>query len=143
MNCPQTPAPPPSAGTVRVSEVLVVAGGRAAPGPERVGGGFGSFAFTGSPDVYLTYRIAGALERSDSTPGRALVRFTSLEVQVHPPMLATTYAVSGGDVLTLACSSGEPGAVPVPCGAPIGRSWRVERAGDHRDDVVTAQLDLP
>ncbi|MET1059420.1 MAG: hypothetical protein ABWX84_07470 [Nocardioides sp.] len=138
-----TLAPPPSAGAVQVTDVLVVAGDRIAPGPERLRRGRGSFTFTGTHDVYLTYRVAGAVERSDSAPGRALARFTSLDVDVTPPMLATTYAVSGGDVLALACSPGEPGAVPVPCGAPSGDGWQVEREGDDRDDVVIAQLDLP
>ena len=136
-------APPPSVGALRVTDVVVLAGGRAAPGPDRLRRGRGSFAFTGSEDVYLSYRVQGAVERSDSAPGRALARLTSLEAQVTPGMVATTHAVRGGRVLALACASRDPGAVPVPCGAPAGRGWRVERAGAARDDVVIAQLDLP
>ena len=86
----------------------------------------------------------GAVERSGSVPGRALATVTALDVDMIPPLVATTYAVSGGDVLALACAPDEPDdAVPAPCGAPAGRGWRVERAGNDRNDVVIAQLDLP
>ena len=134
---------PPSVGPVRVTHVRVVAGGREVPGAETLRRGRGSYAFTGSEDVFLSYRVPDAVERSDSVRGRALAPFTSLVVRVSPRMVATTYAVGGGEVLALACARPEPGSVPVPCGAPAGRGWQVERAGDDRRDVVIAQLDLP
>jgi len=133
----------PGARPPRVRDVLVVAGGREAPGPGSLRKGRASYAFTGTHDVFVRYRVAGAVERSDSVAGRALARFTALDVDVTPPMLTTTYAVSGGKVLNLACSDPEPGAVPFPCGGPAGSGWEVQLEKADRNDVVTAQLDLP
>ena len=85
----------------------------------------------------------GAVERSGSVPGRALATVTALDVDLNPPLVATTYAVSGGDVLNLACSAPGPEARP----GPLRRAGRLGVAGPagqgDRNDVVTAQLDLP
>ena len=143
-------SPPPGAGVasadspVRVRDVQVFAKDGPAPGPKSVTEGREYYPFgAGSKDVFVSYRLKNAVERSGSVAGRALATVTALDADVTPRLVATTYAVSGGDVLALACATGEPDAVPVPCGEPAGDGWRVERSGDHRGDVVTAQVDLP
>ena len=143
-------SPPPGTGAaadsspVRVRDVRVFANGGAALGPERLEKARQYYPFdAGTNDVFVSYQLVGAVERSGSVAGRALATVTALDVDLIPQLVETTYAVSGGDVLALACAPDEPDAVPVPCGAPAGRGWRVERAGDDRNDVVIAQLDLP
>ena len=143
-------SPPPGAGVaagsspVRVRDVWVFADGRQALGPEQVkkDGGYYPFA-AGTDDVFLSYQLEGAVERSGSVPRRALATVTAVDVDLNPPLVATTYAVSGGDVLNLACSAPVPEAVPVPCGEPVDSGWRVRLENADRTDVVTAQLDLP
>ena len=129
-------SPPPAAGAAagpspfKVRDVQVFANGDAAPGPERLKKEQAYYPFAaGTTDVFVSYHLVGAVERSGSVPGRALARVTALDVDVSPPLVATTYSVSGGDVLALACASEEPDAVPTPCGAPARRGWRVELRG--------------
>ena len=87
--------------------------------------GPGSYPFAGSTDVFVSYRLEGAVERSGSVPGRALATVTAVDVDLNPPLVATTYAVSGGDVLDLACSA------PVSRGGPgpLRRAGRLGVAG--------------
>ena len=137
---------PATAGSspVQVRDVQVFANGGSALGAERVENEREYYPFhAGTKDVFVTYRLLGAVERSGSVAGRALATITALDVDVNPPLVATTYAVSGGEVLNLACSAPQDGAVPVPCGEPNDSGWQVllDKAGRH--DVVTAQLDLP
>jgi hypothetical protein len=128
---------------VRVRNVLVVADGRAVSRGEWLRNGRGSYNFAGSTEVFVRYVLDGAVERSGSAPGRALARLIALEVDLSPPLRATTYAVSGGEVLDLACSARSVGAVPYPCGSPAGAGWKVRLAQADRHAVVSAQLDLP
>ena len=97
----------------------------------------------GTHDVFVSYRLVGAVERIGSVAGRALATVTAPEVDLNPPLVASTYAVSGGDVLNLACAAPVDGAVPVPCGEPNDSGWQVRLDKAHLNDVVTAQLDLP
>jgi hypothetical protein len=143
-------SPPPSADSaagsspVRVRDVQVFANGVQALGPERLGKEPEYYPFAaGAKDVFVRYRLEGAVERSGSVAGRALATVTAVAADLTPPLVATTYAVSGGDVLNLACSAPEDGAVPVPCGKPSGPGWQVRLDKADRDDVVTAQLNMP
>ena len=93
--------------------------------------------------MFVRYRLDGAVERSGSVAGRALARLVAVDVDLSRPLRATTYAVSGGEVLNLACSPPRVGAVPYPCGSPAGAGWQVRLEQADRNAVVTAQLDLP
>ena len=138
--------PPAAAGSspVRVRDVQVFANGAPALGAERLEKDREYYPFrSGTNDVFVSYRLVGAVERSGSVAGRALATVTALEVDVNPPLVASTYAVSGGDVLNLACAAPVDGAVPVPCGEPIDSGWQVRLDKASLNDVVTAQLDLP
>lgn len=138
--------PPAAAGSspVRVRDVQVFANGGPAPGAERLEKDREYYPFrAGAHDVFVSYRLVGAVERIGSVAGRALATVTAPEVDLNPPLVASTYAVSGGDVLNLACAAPVDGAVPVPCGEPNDSGWQVRLDKAHLNHVVTAQLDLP
>jgi hypothetical protein len=129
---------------VRVRHVQVFANGAPALGPERLEKEREYYPFAaGTDDVFVTYDLVGAVERSDSVAGRALARVTALDIDVTPSLVTTTYAVSGGEMLNLACSAPQDGAVPFPCGEPSDSGWQVRLTKAQRNDVVIAQLDLP
>jgi hypothetical protein len=139
---------PPSAAVgaspVRVRDVRVFANGEQAWGAERLENEREYYPLgSGTHDVFVSYHLVGAVKRIGSVAGRALATVTAVDVAVNPPLVATTYTVSGGDVLNLACASPQEGAVPVPCGQPNDSGWQVRLDKAHRMDAVTAQLDLP
>ncbi len=91
--------------------------------------------------VYLTYTLQGAVERSPSVPGRALVRATALQVVYSPLDGPSRITLVGKKVLSMACQS-SPLEAPRPCGAPGKGRWSVLLKGDARSESVVAQVDL-
>ncbi len=141
-------AVPPSARAagsppLQVRGIRVIANGRVVAGRERLRGGRGFYPFAGTTEVFIRYRLEGAVERTGSVAERALARLVALDIDLTRPLRATTYAVSGGEVLNLACARPHQGAVPVPCGRPVGAGWQVRLTRADRNGVVSAQLDLP
>jgi hypothetical protein len=132
----------PGAEGVSARQIDVVADGEAVVGPETIIGEYATFAFAPATDVRIHYRLTGAVERSESAPGRALAVVTSLQVQYAPRVERETRVVRASRVLLLACSR-SPDEPPVPCGEPEGDSrWRVDLTGPRVDDRVVAQLTL-
>jgi hypothetical protein len=91
--------------------------------------------------VYLTYTLQGAVERSPSVPGRALVRAAALQVVYSPLDGPSRVTLVAKKVLSMACQS-SPLEAPRPCGAPGKGGWSVLLRGDARSDSVVAQVDL-
>lgn len=126
---------------VVASDVRVVADGHEATGPEQVTDGRGTYAFLAADSVLVTYRLGGALVRSTSAPGRALVSVSALEVTSRAETERATHTVSAPDVLSLACAPPSRPAEPEPCGAPgPGGEWSVELVDDGVRNRVTAQV---
>jgi hypothetical protein len=123
---------------------LTVVGNRTAvaPGSAPVGDRPGVFYLNGARHAYVSYVLAGSVERDPAPRGRALAPITSLLVTGNKALSSATYAVIAPQVLNLACSAASPVALPQPCGAPDGRGWRVTLSGSDVDDRVMAQLDL-
>jgi len=94
--------------------------------------------------VHLRYVTSGAVQKSAlSSSRRALVLADPLRADVGSPLPAKVVQLTGADVLSLACVSGQ--RLPQPCGRPdeSGDGWRVQL---HPSDEVTgvlAQVDLP
>lgn len=98
--------------------------------------------------VRATYVLDGVSEVSSDVPGRLLVQAVAVTMastgEAGPVVVEVEGAESGAVVRNLACSdAGSSVAVQRPCGSPDGSAWQVRLNGDHRDDVVTAQVDLP
>jgi hypothetical protein len=130
-------------GKAVATGVVVAADGRVVDGAGTVDTMNQSYEFFGAKSIYVTYLLAGAIERSSSEDGRALARVTSLDVSYVSVRGTSTRSVEGATVLSMACSpAGQPDAVPEPCGAPEGTGWQVELSGENRDDRVMAQLEL-
>jgi hypothetical protein len=91
--------------------------------------------------VYVRYQISGAVQHA-GPDGRALARITSLDVETGSALVETRRNVVGARVLSLACSSPEPGAIAVPCGFDDQRSWSVRLRRGAGGNRVMAQLDL-
>ena len=85
---------------------------------------------------------AAVLPNQPKTVGRALVLANPLEVHVDDPTVSGGGLVrlAGGDVLNLACVSGND--IPQPCGRPRERGWQVDLEGAAEIGVF-AQVDLP
>lgn len=134
--------PGPGGEGVFARQVEIVADGEAVVGPATITDAFARYIFAPSTDVRISYRLTGAVELSESVPGRALAVVTSLDVRYAPRVARETRVVRAPEVLMLACSRSteEP---PVPCGEPdgVGR-WRVDLTGARVDDRVVAQLTL-
>jgi hypothetical protein len=92
--------------------------------------------------IQVRYMLTGAVEQSPSAPGRALARYTSLDVRYTPKAGPTKVHLLGAEVLATACTSAEAPLVPRPCGWPQGGAWQVRLRGDDRDDHVMAQVNL-
>lgn len=124
------------------ARIEVVADGVVVDGPDRITGGAATFVFAGTTDVQVSYRLNGAVERSDSAEGRALALATSLDVTYEPQPRHETRVVRAPEVLALACSP-SPEESFVPCGQAYGDDqWRIELTGPRIDDRVVAQLTL-
>jgi hypothetical protein len=123
-------------------QVEIVADGVAVVGPATITDEFATYTFSPATDVRVRYRLTGAVELSESAPGRALAVVTSLNVRYVPRVERETRVVRASEVLLLACSQStdEP---PVPCGERDGDGgWRVDLTGERVDDRVVAQLTL-
>ena len=132
----------PGAESLSAAGVEVVADGLPVAGPDRITDRAATYFFPGTTNVQLTYRLLGAVERSDSAPGRALAIATTLDVGYSPRTERETRVVRAPEVLTLACST-TPDESPTPCGEHDGDGqWRVELAGPQVADRVIAQLTL-
>ena len=84
------------------------------------------------------------LTRSGSTPHRALLRATSLDLAYTLDRGPRVVSVTGARVLAAACTPAgdENTSAARPCGTAQGRAWRVSLGPDSRGDDVLAQLDL-
>jgi hypothetical protein len=130
-------------GRVVATEVEVAADGRVVPGAGAVDTMSQSYQVFGASTVYVTYLLAGAVERSASAEGRALARVTSLDVSYASTGGTSTRSVEGADILNMACTRrADPDATPEPCGTPEPGRWQVELSGDDRDDRVMVQMNL-
>lgn len=132
----------PGAEDLSAARIEVVADGVVVEGPDQITGSPATYTFAETTDVGVSYQLYGALERSDSAVGRALVVATSLDVGYEPRPERETRVVLAPEVLSLACSPSleEP---YVPCGEADGDDqWQVELVGPHVVDRVIAQLNL-
>ncbi|CAN5414109.1 hypothetical protein BH24ACT12_BH24ACT12_16100 [soil metagenome] len=94
--------------------------------------------------VHLRYVTSGAVQKSAlSSSRRALVLANPLRVDVGSPLPAKVVQLTGADVLSLACVSGQ--RLPQPCGRPdeSGDGWRVQLQPSGEVSGVLAQVDLP
>ena len=136
------PALATTTGDVRVTRLHVVAGAKRVRTPASLTEQT-RLTFDPAPQVYLRYRIAGALEMSGAD-GRALARVTSLTVGYDGATGLDTIAFRNATLLSLACMPLRGDGVPVPCGAEAGANrWRVVPPPALGDVQVMAQLDLP
>ena len=93
----------------------------------------------------VSYTESGGVQRSSTTPGRALLAVTPLRLGPLGGSGASGNAevtVRGGRLLSLTCArSANP---PQPCGAATeGGGWGVSLPVTERGSRVYAQLDLP
>lgn len=138
LTLPSVPGPEHLSAT----EVEVLADSVPVDGPGRIGEVGATYTFEESMAVEVRYRLTGAVERSDSTAGRALAIATTLHVDYRPQARLQTQVVRAGEVLSLACSP-SPTQTPVPCGEPQTASrWRVDLTGSSVVDRVIAQVTL-
>ena len=96
----------------------------------------------GARELYVSYRLAGAVQLNGSVAGRALAPITSLGVGLESRSLARTQAFPGGRVLTLACLAQGARAVPESCGTYEEGVWEVSSPAGEAPVTVIAQLDL-
>ena len=132
-----------AAAGIAAHDVRVVADGHEATGPESILDTPGTYSFLAGDSVQITYRLSGAVTRSTSAPGRALVTATALEVASRARTEGVTHAVLAPEVLSLACA---PSALPAdarPCGAPDpDGGWSVDLDAERLDERVLAQVTL-
>jgi hypothetical protein len=128
--------------SVQVTHVQLSGDGRRVPATGSVYPyGPTTFPVPRTRNLLVRYRIAGVLETSGGTSGRALARITTLDVSTSSRLVSTTRTVVGATVLALACTA--PGAaMPVPCGTERGRTWSTRLGPGQQDSQVMAQLDL-
>lgn len=133
----------PGAEDASARQVAIVADGLAVTGQATISDDVATYAFPATTaEVLLSYRLTGAVELSDSVPGRVLAVFTSLDVGYGSQVERETRVVRGPEMLSLACSP-SPEVSPTPCGEAFGDDeWRVELTGLRVDDRVVAQLNL-
>ncbi len=123
---------------VEVTALAIAAGGHPVQAPSTLAGPT-QVDFTSTRQVYLAYRLTGALDRVGD---RALARATSIDLGMPGAADGWTIAFEGGSILSLACRTAID-VPPQPCGAAAGkRGWRVVAPIGARDLVVMAQLDL-
>lgn len=130
-------------GSVRATAIRVVADGAAAAGPTELVDGVATYPLDGARQVHLSYLLSGVLERSDTEPGRALARVTSLDVSFQPRSQRSTIEFVGATLLALACQAEYADAPAKPCGVRSGDGWKVDLPADSQGYQVMAQLDLP
>lgn len=136
--------PPDGAGAVLVGNVTVVADGKAvAPLKDATDPALHFTFLVPAELVRVRYVLAGAVVKSPSVPGRALVRSTFLRTDYRPLQGPTVVTVTAPEVLSMTCN--DPRTVlssPRPCGRATDGGWRVTLRGNDRQDEVMAQVDL-
>jgi hypothetical protein len=127
---------------VRATDVTV-AGELIAVSPNLVGGSTAVYRFAvPSQIVRLSYTLVGSVVRSPSASGRALAPLTAADLAYLPEDGPRLVRIRAPEVLNVACRARSPEADPKPCGSPAGESWQVTLQGTHRDDEVSAQVNL-
>lgn len=129
-----------SAGQLAADRVEVLADGSRVSGREEISYFNATYDLAGATAVELRYRLVGAIQRSDSAPGRALAVATGLETRFSPAPGREVRVVKAPEVLSLACTPAAD-VSPVPCGTPEGDGeWRVDLAGRRVTERVVASL---
>jgi hypothetical protein len=129
-----------SAGQLGADRVEVLADGARVEGREEISYFNATYDLGGASEVELRYRLVGALQRSDSAPGRALAVATGLEARFSPAVAREVRVVKAPEVLSLACTPSAD-VSPVPCGTPDGAGeWHVDLAGRRVSERVVASL---
>lgn len=93
-------------------------------------------------ELYVRYRIPGALQRNSSVTDRALATVTSVGIGLEGRSLPRTQSFPGGRVMTLACLAQGARAVPEPCGTYVEGAWQVSSPAGEVPVTVIAQFDL-
>ena len=127
--------------TVMAREVTVESNSGTQRGADLVGATSETYSFGGTPTLHVSYLLTGVVVRSSSAAERALAPLTSLDLRFTHDRVNKTVMVTGGRLLSAACSA-DPNAVPRPCGNAAGQGWRVKLDASERHDRVLAQLDL-
>lgn len=130
------------AGAVHATEVRVVAADSVVAGPAELHDGSASYAYPGAQEIYLSYRLSGVLERSETESGRALARVTSLDVSFRPRSQRSTVSFVGANLLNLACQPRYFDVPPTPCGMHTEDGWTLDLPTDSQGYRVMAQVDL-
>jgi hypothetical protein len=136
------PPLPGGPGKLTATDVVVSADEAVLNQPDTVDARGNKVFFAAPPElVHVRYTLRGVVQESTSVPGRAFLRTTALNV-AHSPQSGPTRVTVLGDVLSLACVA-TPLAAPRPCGEPSKGRWTVLLKGPARNNVVTAQINLP
>ena len=137
------PARTPARDPIRAQQVRVVVDGRVTDGLDAIGAGTGYYTFAPTRDVYLDYRLVGAVDMAGTVAGRGLARATSLVVTYSPRPVTSTRTITGAEVLGLACTppGARTAALTRPCGGPDGAGWTVQLDDEDADDEVVAVFD--
>ncbi|WP_374456604.1 hypothetical protein [Nocardioides sp.] len=131
-----------SAGQLAADRVEVLADGARIGGREEISYFNATYDLGGATEVELRYRLVGALQRSDSAPGRALAVATALEARFSRAPAREVRVVKAPEVLSLACTPAAD-VSPVPCGTPDGAGeWHVDLAGRRVSERVVASLTI-
>ncbi len=89
----------PGGESMRASDVRVDVDGTAIPGPGSIDARPHTYVLPGGRQIFVTYHLTGAVERSPSVDGRALVRVVSLDLSVEH-VQARIQAVEGVEILS-------------------------------------------
>jgi len=130
------------ADAVQATDVRVVAADTLVAGPTQLDDGSASYEYPGAQQIYLSYRLSGVLERSDTESGRALVRATSLDLSFRPRSQTSTVSFVGASLLNLACRPKYVDVPPTPCGVRTQDGWTLDLPTDSQGYRVMAQVDL-
>jgi hypothetical protein len=132
---------PDGDGTVRATQVEVVADGAPASGPEDITFTRSTYVFPEATRILVRYRLLGAVERSTSAAGRGLVTTTSLDVST--PQAEDTRVVRSEAVLSMACAR-SAAAELAPCGeADDDGQWTVRLSDPQPGARVVAAVTVP
>ncbi|MGD9958933.1 hypothetical protein [Nocardioides sp.] len=127
---------------LKATKVVIVADDRRLFGRSTIDAASRTHYIDGATSIYVSYLLEGAVERNGTTPGRALARVTSLDVEYDATGGVSTHRIEGADVLTLACyPTSSAGADVRPCGDADDGPWEVSLSGPQRNDRVMAQFD--
>ncbi len=129
-------------GAMSVSHVVLAADDQRVYAPASFDGKAEIVPVPAAHQIYVSYVLSGAIERSQDQPGRALARPAALDVTTAESATRSIYTIEGAKVLALACSPNRADALPRPCGTVNDGSWAVDLRSPHADDSVMAQLDL-